>query len=84
MSAPLLLFTLAALSILAVLVWLVSKPLRQEASLNLKSKIEELVPLHTQHFPQVRQALESADSRYIRQKATPYCTGCGKRIAARF
>ncbi len=71
MSAPLLLFTLAALSILAVLVWLVSKPLRQEASLNLKSKIEELVPLHTQHFPQVRQALESADSRYIRQKATP-------------
>jgi hypothetical protein len=69
MSLVVLLITCATLIILAALVWLVSKPLPEETSLSLGSKIEDLVPLHTQHFPQLRQALESADNRYVRQKA---------------
>ncbi len=55
--------------VLAALVWLVSKPLSEEISLSVGSKIEDLVPLHTQHFPQLRQALETADGRYVRQNA---------------
>jgi hypothetical protein len=65
-----LLFISASLLVLAALVWLVSKPLPEETTLSLDSKIEDLVPLHTQHFPQLRQALASADTKYVRQKAT--------------
>lgn len=56
------------LLILAALVWLAGKPLSEETSLRFGSRIEDLVPLHTQHFPQLRQALESADNRFVRQK----------------
>jgi hypothetical protein len=69
MSLVVLLITCGTLIILGCLVWLVSKPLPEENSLSLESKIEDLIPMHTQHFPQLRQALESADSRYVRQKA---------------
>jgi hypothetical protein len=70
MSIVVLLITFATLILMGALVWLVSKRLPEENSLSLESKIEDLVPLHTQHFPQLRQALESADSRYVRQNAT--------------
>ncbi len=71
MSLVVVLITSATLAILGAMVWLVTKPLPEESSLSLDSKIEELVPLHTQHFPQIRQALESTDNRYVRQRATP-------------
>lgn len=70
MSVVVLLITCTTLLILVAMVWLVSKPLPEESSLGFENKIEDLVPLHTQHFPQLRQALESADSRYVREKAT--------------
>lgn len=69
MSFVALLIACATFLVLAALIWLVSKPLGEEISLSVESKIEDLVPLHTQHFPQLRQALESADSRYVRQNA---------------
>lgn len=71
MSAAFVAFTLLSLAGLSVLAWLVSKPLAEEAALKLDNHIEDLVPLHTQHFPQLRQALNLADSRYLRQKVTP-------------
>lgn len=70
MTIVALLITSITLIIMAALVWLVTKRLPEEHSLSVESKIEDLVPLHTQHFPQLRQALESADSRYVRQNAT--------------
>lgn len=69
MSLVVLLITCATLAVLAALVWLVSKPLPEETSLSHENKIEDLAPLHTQHFPQLRQSLESADNRFVRQKA---------------
>jgi hypothetical protein len=63
-------FTLAAVALLAAIAWLVGKPLPSEASPEVGEKIEELLPLHSQHFPQVRQALESADFQYVRRKTS--------------
>jgi hypothetical protein len=71
MNLVVLLTTCATLLILGAMVWLIGKPLPEENSLSPGSKIEDLVPLHTPHFPQLRQALESADNRYVRQKANP-------------
>lgn len=42
------------------------KPLPNEMA-QRKTTIEELTPLHSVHFPQLRQALESADIEYIRR-----------------
>jgi hypothetical protein len=70
MSLVVVIFTALTLAITVMLVWLVGKRLPEESSLGLDSKIEDLVPLHTQHFPQLRQALDSTDSRYMKQKAT--------------
>jgi hypothetical protein len=63
----------AGVPILAVLAlgaaaWAGCRPLPQEAALEGRQKIEELLPLHTQHFPQLRQALDSTDARYVRRK----------------
>jgi hypothetical protein len=71
MTVSLLVFVALSLVGLAILIWLTGKPLPEEASLDVNSRIEDLVPLHTQHFPQLRQALDSTDSRYMQQKATP-------------
>jgi len=65
----------AGVAILAVLalaaaVWAGSRPLPQEAALGGQKKIEELLPLHTQHFPQLRQSLDSTDARYVRRKVS--------------
>jgi hypothetical protein len=70
MNIVVLLITFSTLMIMGALAWLVSKRLPEEDALSIESKIEDLVPFHTQHFPQLRQALESADSRYVRQNAT--------------
>jgi hypothetical protein len=69
MSLPVIIFALVSASIFSLLIWLLGKPLSEETSLGPK-KIEELLPLHTQHFPQLRQSLASADSRYIRRKVS--------------
>jgi hypothetical protein len=70
MSLPVVIFAVVSASIFALLIRLLSKPLPEETSLGASKKIEELLPLHTQHFPQVRQSLASADGRYIQRKVS--------------
>jgi hypothetical protein len=60
-------FAILALSLLLAIGWLVLKPLPKEAS-QPDSTMEELMPLHSPHFPQLRQALASADAQYIRRR----------------
>ena len=57
-------FFLAGLCLMAVL------PLLEESSAEPGDKIEHLLPLHTQHFPQLKYALDSADKRYISRKVS--------------
>ena len=71
MTVSLVAFIALSLAGLAILIWLISKPLPEESGFQVVSRIEDLVPLHSQHFPQLRQALDLTDSRYMRQKATP-------------
>ena len=60
----------AVLVLLLAIVWLAGTPFLRKASEPLRGKIEDLLPLHTHHFPQLRQALTTADEHYIRQKAS--------------
>jgi hypothetical protein len=60
---------LIALIVLGV-AWIFGRPLAEEASLIASEAIEALLPLHTLHFPQLRQSLDSADARYIRRKVS--------------
>jgi len=69
MSGVVIAFSGVALLLLLVIVWLVIKPLPNE-TLQPAAKIEELIPLHSPHFPQLRQALASADGQYIRRKTS--------------
>jgi hypothetical protein len=61
----------AALSLLLLLAigWLVLRPLPKETA-RPESTLEELLPLHSPHFPQLRQALASADTQYVRRKTS--------------
>ena len=61
------LFILSA-SVLIAAAWAGCAPLLQETALEGHEGIEGLVPLHTQHFPQLRQALDLADAHYVRWK----------------
>jgi hypothetical protein len=69
MSGLVIAFAGLALLLVLVIVWLVIKPLPNETA-RPTAKIEELIPLHSPHFPQLRQALASADSQYIRRKTS--------------
>ena len=70
MSLTIIVFTLASLLLLGAIGGLLLKPLPKETSLDLGNQIEELLPLHSQHFPQLRQALESTDLQYVRRKTS--------------
>jgi hypothetical protein len=70
MSVTVVVFTVLSLSIFAGLAWLVAWPLPKEGLLSPNIRVEDLVPLHTQHFPQLKQSLQSTDRTYMRQKAT--------------
>ena len=48
----------------------VSKPLAEEKSARLINNIEDLLPLHSQHLPQLRQSLASTDTRYLRRQTS--------------
>ena len=60
--------------LLLALLWLLLRE-RPEAGpgsqAQLKLPLEELFPLHCRHFPQLRQALSSADREYLRERASP-------------
>ena len=47
-----------------------SKPLPEEISAELENRIENLLPLHSQHLPQLRQSLASNDTRYVRRNTS--------------
>ena len=53
---------------LIAMAWIAVAPLEEEESEDRSSRIEDLVPLHTQHFPQLKQSLDSADKQYISSK----------------
>jgi hypothetical protein len=59
MSVPLILIGIACV---------LATPLPEEDSPQSADTIEDLLPLHTQHFPQLRQSLDSADSRYVHRR----------------
>jgi hypothetical protein len=50
--------------------WILNRPLGEETTLNPGETIEDLLPLHSRHFPQLRQSLDSADARYIRRRVS--------------
>lgn len=54
----------------AAMAWTMSQPLPEEVTFGRRRKIEDLLPLHTQHFPQLRQSLDSTDERYIHRRAS--------------
>jgi hypothetical protein len=70
MNTLLLLCAGAAVGLLFGLGRQVSKPLAEEKSARLINNIEDLLPLHSQHLPQLRQSLASTDSRYIRRRTS--------------
>jgi hypothetical protein len=66
--------------------WIFGRPLAEETSPHPAETIEDLLPLHTRHFPQLRRSLDSADARYIHRKISKelersWC--CGRRQIVR-
>jgi hypothetical protein len=50
--------------------WAALKPLPEEMSGRRQDRMEDLLALHAQHFPQLRQALATLDADYVRRKAS--------------
>jgi len=46
------------------------KPLPEEMAGRHQDRMEDLLALHAQHFPQLRQALTTLDDDYVRRKAS--------------
>jgi hypothetical protein len=62
--------TILVVLALIVAAWAGSRRLPEELALEGHREIEGLLPLHTQHFPQLRQSLDSTDARYVRRKVS--------------
>ncbi|HYL67683.1 MAG TPA: hypothetical protein VEX69_00820 [Candidatus Limnocylindria bacterium] len=69
MSLAEILFFLIPLMILGV-IWILCRPLTEETSLDRGGTIEDLLPFHSQHFPQLRGALDFTDARYISRRVS--------------
>jgi hypothetical protein len=50
--------------------WTALKPLPEETGGRCQDRKEDLLALHSQHFPQLRQALTTLDDDYVRRKAS--------------
>jgi hypothetical protein len=50
--------------------WAALKPLPEEAAGRRQDRTEDVLALHAQHFPQLRQALATLDDAYVRRKAS--------------
>jgi hypothetical protein len=61
--------TVGAIGVLK-LGWAALKPLPEEMGGRHQDRMEELLALHAQHFPQLRQALATLDDDYLRRKAS--------------
>jgi hypothetical protein len=66
----LLLGAVALAGMLIGLLRFLGKPLAEEISTGFETKIENLLPVHSQHLPQLRQSLASADTRYVRRNTS--------------
>jgi hypothetical protein len=69
-NISLLLCAVTSAGLVAGLGRLLSKPLPEEISTGFETNIENLLPLHSQHLPQLRQSLASTDSRYVRRNTS--------------
>jgi hypothetical protein len=49
--------------------WTALKPLPEETGERRQDRMEDLLALHAQHFPQLRQALTKLDDDYLRRNA---------------
>ncbi len=66
-----LIFAIVALILLLAVVWVAWRPLAAPPAIPGSSlPMEELFPLHSQHFPQVRQALSRVDEAFLKQRAS--------------
>jgi hypothetical protein len=61
--------TIGAVGLLQ-LMWVLLKPLPEEIGERGGERMEDLLALHAQHFPQLRQALANLDDDYLRRKAS--------------
>jgi hypothetical protein len=50
--------------------WAALKPLPEEMARRHQDRMEDLLALHAQHFPQLRQAPATLDADYLRRKAS--------------
>jgi len=50
--------------------WAALKPLPEEMAGRHQDRMEDLLAMHAQHFPQLRQALATLDADYMRRKAS--------------
>ena len=50
--------------------WAALKPLPEEMVGRRQDRMEDLLALHAQHFPQLRQALATLDADYVRRKTS--------------
>jgi hypothetical protein len=50
--------------------WAALKPLPEVMGGRRQDRMEDLLALHAQHFPQLRQALATLDADYVRRKAS--------------
>jgi len=64
------LFVLGCVVFVLALCWMAHWPLPEESSADPGEEIEDLLPLHTQHFPQLKQSLDSTDKQYLHPKLT--------------
>jgi hypothetical protein len=55
---------------LMTLGWAALKPLPEEMAGRRQDRIEDLLALHAQHFPQLRQTLATLDADYVRRKSS--------------
>jgi hypothetical protein len=61
---------LACILFLTRIRWECARPLPAELEIGPSRQIEDLWPLHTQHFPQLRQALAAVERRDMRRNAS--------------
>lgn len=61
-----------ALAVLALVIWLVRSPGNAQVLKTARNKVGqagmELMPCHYRYFPQIRQALSTADEKYLRER----------------
>lgn len=72
MTLTLFFFAGIAIALLLALLWLLRQPAPKSARKELRgeARIEELFPLHCQHFPQIRQALSTQDEEFLRGRVS--------------